>query len=150
MTHRLTMNDITPSGPAARTRDLAPAIEAAADQIEQTRRLPARLLDDLHAARLFRMLLPRSVDGDEVEPGAYVQAIEELSRADGSVGWCVSIANSTGLIAPYLDREVARTIWGDPRATVALGPPNASRAAAVPGGYRGTGRPDFARGLPPS
>ena len=64
------MNDITPSGPAARARALAPAIEAAADQIEQTRRLPARLLDDLHAARLFRMLLPRSVDGDEVEPGA--------------------------------------------------------------------------------
>jgi len=140
------MNDITPSGPAARARDLAPAIEAAADQIEQTRRLPARLLDDLHAARLFRMLLPRSVDGDEVDPGAYVRAIEELSRADGSVGWCVSIANSTGLIAPYLDREVARTIWGDPRATVAWGPPNESRAAAVPGGYRVTGRWDFASG----
>jgi alkylation response protein AidB-like acyl-CoA dehydrogenase len=140
------MNDITPSGPAARARDLAPAIEAAADQIEQTRRLPARLLDDLHAARLFRMLLPRSVDGDEVEPGAYVRAIEELSRADGSVGWCVSIANSTGLIAPYLDREVARTIWGDPRATVAWGPPNESRAVAVPGGYRVTGRWDFASG----
>src|SRR5882762_7502094 len=89
---------------------------------------------------------PRSVDRDEVDPSAYVRAIEELSRADGSVGWCVSIANSTGLIAPYLDREVARTIWGDPRATVAWGPPNESRAVAVPGGYRVTGRWDFASG----
>src|SRR5258708_33012268 len=100
------MNDITPSGPAARARDLAPAIEAAADQIEQTRRLPARLLDDLHAARLFRMLLPRSLDGDEVEPGAYVRALEELSRAARSLGWRVAIANSTRRIARYLDRAV--------------------------------------------
>src|SRR3977135_2199953 len=107
------MNDITPSGPAARARDLAPAIEAAADQIEQTRRLPARLLTALRAAALFPRLRPPSVGGDEIDPGVYVQAIEELSRADGSVGWCVSIANSTGLIAPYLDREGARTIWGD-------------------------------------
>jgi alkylation response protein AidB-like acyl-CoA dehydrogenase len=45
-----------------------------------------------------------------------------------------------------MDREVARTIWGDPRATVAWGPPNESRAVAVPGGYRVTGRWDFASG----
>src|SRR5712671_676332 len=98
------MNDITPSGPAARARDLAPAIEAAADQIEQTRRLPARLLDDLHAARLFRMLLPRSVDGDEVGPAPYARAMEDLPRPAGSAGGGWSTPTSPGLIAPYLAR----------------------------------------------
>jgi alkylation response protein AidB-like acyl-CoA dehydrogenase len=149
------MNDVAPLGPPgdlskghplARARAIAPAIAAAADAIERTQRLPPHILDALHEARLFRMLYPRSVGGDEVEPGAYVLALEELARADGSVGWCVSIANSTGLIAAYMDREVARTIWGDPRATVAWGPPNESRAVAVPGGYRVTGRWDFASG----
>ena len=33
----------------------------------------------LHAARLFRMLLPRSVGGDEVEPWAYLRAVEEIA-----------------------------------------------------------------------
>ncbi len=148
------MNDATPIAPpgdppadlGARARDLAATIAAASDAIEETRRLPAALLDKLHEARLFRMLLPRSVDGDAVAPGAYVRALDELSRADGSVGWCVSIANSTGLIAAYMDIAVAREIWGDPRATVAWGPPNESRAVAVPGGYRISGRWDFASG----
>jgi indole-3-acetate monooxygenase len=144
------MNDVTPfaaaSEPAARARDLAGTIAGAADIIEQTRRLPAGLLDALHDARLFRMLLPRSVDGDAIAPGAYLQALLEVSRADGSVGWCVSIANSTGLIAAYMDVAAAREIWGDRRATVAWGPPNDSRALAVPGGYRVTGQWEFASG----
>src|SRR6516165_9695317 len=104
------------------------------------------LLDELHAARLFRMLYPRSVGGDEVEPATYIDAVGELARADGSVGWCVSIANSIGLFAPYLNREAARTVFGPPRAICAWGPPNDCRGIAVPGGYRVTGRWDFASG----
>jgi alkylation response protein AidB-like acyl-CoA dehydrogenase len=142
------MNDISMSRaePVARARDLGPAIEESADAIERTRRLPASLLDALFAARLFRMLLPRAFGGDEVAPEAYIRAVEELARHDGSVGWCVSIANSTSLIAPYLDPEAARAIFAGPRAAVAWGPPNEGRAVAVPGGYRVSGRWDFASG----
>jgi len=144
------MNDVTPFAaakqPAAKARDLAGMIRGAGDTIEKTQRIPADLLDALHEARLFRMLLPRSVDGDAVEPGAYVLAVEEAARHDGSVGWCLSIANSTGLIAAYMGPEIAREIWGPPHAAVAWGPPNDSRAVAVPGGYRVTGRWDFASG----
>ena len=83
------MNDVTPLGPPgdlstghplARARAIAPAIAAAADTIERTQRIPPHILDALHEARLFRMLYPRSVGGDEVEPGAYVLALEELAR----------------------------------------------------------------------
>jgi alkylation response protein AidB-like acyl-CoA dehydrogenase len=144
------MNDLSPNGrlaaPAMRARDIAGTIEAAGDEIEGARRLTPAVLDALHAARLFRMLLPRSVGGDAIDPGSYAQTVIEVSRADGSAGWCVSIANSTGLIAAYMEPAVAREIWGDPRATVAWGPPNESRASVVPGGYRVTGRWDFASG----
>jgi indole-3-acetate monooxygenase len=128
--------------PLARVRELAPSIVAAAD----TRRIPEPLLTELHDARLFRMLLPRSVGGDELDPVTYVRAVEAASSQDGSVGWCLSIANSIGLIAPYLDIEIARRIWGDPRATCAWGPPNDCTALAVPGGYRVTGQWNFASG----
>jgi len=140
------MNDVARIEPVMRTRELGPAIAAAADEIERTRRLPQGLLDRLHEARLFRMLLPRSVGGDETAPGDYVEAIAEAGRHDGSVAWCLSIANSTGLIAPYLDLEIAREIFADPRAVVAWGPPNESTARAVPGGYRVSGRWAFASG----
>jgi alkylation response protein AidB-like acyl-CoA dehydrogenase len=136
----------SPVEPLARVRELGPAIIAAATTIEKTRRIPEPLLSELHDARLFRMLLPRSVGGDEVDPCSYVRAVEAASACDGSVGWCLSIANSIALLAPYLDIEIARTIFGPPRSTCAWGPPNDRTARAVPGGYRVTGEWSFASG----
>ena len=136
-------NDVTRVDPLTRPPDLGPAIGAAADEIERARRITEPLLDDLRTARLFRMLYPRSVGEDEVEPATYIEA---LVWADGSVGWCVSIANSIGLFAPYLDLEPARMVFGGPRAACAWGPPNDCRGIAVPGGYRVTGRWDFGSG----
>ena len=116
--------------PVARARALADQIAAAADEIERTCRIPEPLLSDLHAARLFRMLLPRAYDGDEVSPTAYVEAVEEVARHDASVAWNLFVGNAAALIAPYLEPETARTIFGDPRALVAWGPPVGPNATA--------------------
>jgi alkylation response protein AidB-like acyl-CoA dehydrogenase len=132
--------------PITRARELGPAIAAAADAIESTRRIPAPLLAQLHAARMFRLLLPRSVGGEQIAPHCYVQVVEEIARHDGSVGWNVFVANSSALIAAFLDLAVARTIFAAPTTIVAWGPPNAVRAAAVPDGYRVSGTWDFASG----
>ena len=142
------MNYVAPPvpDPVGRARELGPAIEAAADAIEQTQRIPEPLLSQLHTARLCRMLLPRAADGDEVEPWVYLRAVEEVSRHDGSVGWNIFVANSATLLAPFLPPESVHAIWDDPRAVVAWGPPNASKATAVPGGYRVTGQWSFASG----
>jgi indole-3-acetate monooxygenase len=129
-----------------RARAIGPEIEAAAPDVERTQRIPEPLLSHIHEARLCRMLLPCSVGGDEVEPWVYLRAIEEISRHDGSVGWNVFVANSSALIAPFLGLEAAQTIFADPRAVVAWGPPNQSQASAVSGGYRVTGQWNFASG----
>ena len=142
------MNFATPNkpDPVARARELGPSIAAAADAIERTQRIPEPLLSGLHASRLCRMLLPRAAGGDELEPWVYLHAVEEVSRHDGSVGWNVFVANSSALIAPFLPPETMRTIFGDARSIAAWGPPNESKAIAVPGGYRVSGRWDFASG----
>ena len=132
--------------PVAQARALGPAIEAAAPGIEATRRIPPDLATALHRARLFRMLLPRSVDGDEVHPATYLRAIEAVARHDASVAWNIFVGNSSVLIAAYLAPDIAAEIFADPRAVVAWGPPNGTVAAAVPGGYRVSGRFDFASG----
>ena len=49
----------------ANARALAPKIAAAAPHIEANRELPADLVDALHEARLYRMLVPRSYGGEE-------------------------------------------------------------------------------------
>src|SRR6202047_1631971 len=130
----------------ARARELGAEIAAAADEIERTRRIPEALLARLHDSRLFRMLLPRSAGGDETEPEVYVAAIEELARHDASIAWNAFVANSSALIAAYLEPAVNHAVFADPRSIVAWGPPNASRARAVDAGYRLTGKWDFASG----
>jgi len=132
--------------PVARARDVGPAITAAADEIERTQTIPAPLMAKIHAARLARMLLPQSAGGDEVEPWAYLRAIEEVSRHDGSVGWNLFVANSSALIAPFIPLESARTIYAAPHSIIAWGPPNHHKATAVPDGYRVTGEWHFASG----
>src|SRR5262245_20336856 len=100
------MDDSRHPDPIARARDLAASIAAESDVIESTRRIPGSLLDRLHESRLFRMLLPRSAGGDEVRPATYVSAIEEIARHDASIAWNVFVANSSALIAAFLDPGV--------------------------------------------
>ena len=140
------MDTKTRPDPVARACELWEEIAAAANEIERTRRIPETLLERLHDSRLFRMLLPRSAGGDETEPGVYVAAIEELARLDASTAWIAFVKNSSALIAAYLEPAANRAIFADPHSTVAWGPPNASQARAVDGGYLLTGRWDFASG----
>lgn len=94
------MDQFAPTDAVSAARALHPVVSAAADQIERTRRFPVDLLEALHTARIFRMLLPHSVGGDEVAPWVYLAAVEEIALADASVGWNVFVGNSAALIAP--------------------------------------------------
>ncbi len=140
------MDRQAPWDPVAAARDLAAAIAAASDEIERLQRMPEPLLSQLYRSRLLRMLLPRSVGGDETAPAAYLAAVEEIARHDASAAWNVFVANSSALIAAFLEASIAREIFADETAIVAWGPPNTSRARAVAGGYRLDGSWDFASG----
>jgi len=132
--------------PVAKASALGEAIRTAADEIELTRRIPETLLAKLHASGLLRLLLPRVYGGSEVDPATYLAATIEIARHDASIGWNLFVANSSALIAPHIPQETAAEIFADPRALIAWGPPNASRARAVAGGYRVSGRWGFASG----
>ncbi len=129
----------------ARAEALAPGVVAAADAIEHERRLPAHLLAALHEAGLFRLLLPRSLGGAELDPLSFVRIIETIAKADGSTAWCLCQNNVCAIVAAWLPAESAREIFGDSRAVLAWGP-GPARADAVPGGYRVTGSWSFASG----
>ncbi len=131
----------------AAARDLIPMIAAEAAQIEATGRLPTALLDELHAARLFHMLSPRSIGGEEVDPITFFNAIEAIASADASTAWCVGQACGVAMASAYLDPAVAREIFGGPRSVVASGPnTRGARAVKTKGGYRVTARWNYASG----
>lgn len=131
----------------ARAEALLPLIESLANDIERHRRLPPALLEKLHEAQLFRMLLPRSVDGLEVDPVTFMQVIETIARADGSTAWCLSQGGGCAMAAAYLDLPVAQKVFGrDANAVLAWGPGPQAKAVVADGGYRITGSWAFASG----
>ena len=131
-----------------RARALAPLLREAADEIEEHRQLPERVVEALIDGGFFRMLLPRSLGGAELHPLVYVQVMEELAKAEPSVAWSLGQNSGCSMSAPYLDPEVAREVFGGRRGILAWGPdlPNAGKGVAVEGGIRVTGRWGFATG----
>jgi alkylation response protein AidB-like acyl-CoA dehydrogenase len=131
----------------ARAGAVSAAVAAASDEIEASRRLPPGLLDKLHEAELFRLLLPRSSNGIETDPVTFFHVIETIARADASTAWCLSQAGGCAMSAAYLDLPVAHAIFGnDPRAVLAWGPGPRVKAVECEGGYRVTGAWAFASG----
>jgi alkylation response protein AidB-like acyl-CoA dehydrogenase len=131
----------------ARAEAVRGAVGAASGEIETTRRLPPALLDKLHEAGLFRLLLPRSSNGIETDPVTFFHVIETIARADASTAWCLSQAGGCAMSAAYLDLPVAHAIFGDdPRAVLAWGPGPKVKAVECEGGYKVTGVWAFASG----
>ena len=130
----------------ARAEAVRPHVAAVSDEIESTRRLPPALLDKLHEARLFRLLLPRSSDGIETDPVTFFHVIETIAQADASTAWCLSQAGGCAMAAAYLELPVAHAIFNDPRAVLAWGPGPKVRAVECEGGYKVTGVWSFASG----
>ena len=120
---------------------LAPQIEKMAGDIEQSRRLPTTLVETMTRAGLFRLLIPRTLGGEEADPATLVRVVEEISCADGAAGWCVALIGEYSVFSGYLSPETAREIYGsDPNARTAGALRPSGVAVEVEGGYRVTGR----------
>jgi indole-3-acetate monooxygenase len=115
-------------------------------EIEHGRRLPVSLVEKMRGLQLFELWLPRAFGGCELHPIDFVRVVEELSRADGSVGWCTSVANVFCLLAGNLPDHIAREIFGN--RNIVAGTVNPSgKAVATSGGYQVTGQWGYGTGI---
>jgi alkylation response protein AidB-like acyl-CoA dehydrogenase len=130
----------------ARARDLVPMLEAAGPRIEAARQLPDDVLDALYEAGLFRLLLPRSLGGAELDPVSYVAVIETVAQGDASTAWCQGQNSGCSMSAAFLRPQIAAEVFGDRRAVLAWGAGAAGTATVVDGGYRVSGTWQFASG----
>src|SRR5262245_19049949 len=126
----------------AAVRALAPRLCAASAEVERGRTLTEPLVQAMVDAGLYRMLLPRSLGGGEVDPLTYFDVVEALARIESAAAWSVLISTSTmtGTVRAFADEQF-RAFFTTTRQTIMGGSaPPKGRAVAVPGGYRLTGR----------
>lgn len=128
-------------------RALLPRIREAREVIERERRLPQTLVDQLAATGIFRLGLPKELGGAEADPLDLMRAIELVSSADGSTGWCVMVGIGSGVTAGYMPRAGAQAVFTDLDTPKALVAEPAGAAVRTRDGVRVSGRWRFASGI---
>ncbi|NMO17365.1 hydroxylase [Pyxidicoccus fallax] len=126
-------------------RELAPTLTARSAEIEKTGRLPEDLVTALRDVGCYRMFVPRSHGGLEVDLVTGLEALAELARADGSTGWTMMIASESPQLFSLLPRAEFDAIYAKGPDVTGGGAFNAQGVAVqVDGGYRVTGHWTFA------
>jgi alkylation response protein AidB-like acyl-CoA dehydrogenase len=129
-------------------RSLGPTIMGLRDEIHRERRLPADLVEQLRELGFFSLFLPRQLGGLELSLTDYLKVVEEVSRVDGTVGWCVTIGGGAPpWLSAFLPQAVAQQIFVVDRALVAGNLAPVGKAVSVPGGYRVNGRWAYGSGI---
>ena len=129
-----------------RAQSLKALIAREADEIERTRRLTQPVVTALIDNGLYRALLPKTFGGAEAPIEVFMQMLEEVAQADASTAWCLGQCSVCAMTAAYLDMDAAREIFAKPSDILAWGSIGGA-VQAVPGGYRATGRWEFASGV---
>lgn len=139
-----------PGGPKeyiAAARELAARTADCADLIEQERQLPDALAYDMADRGFFRLLVPKSLGGAELDLPTFVEIVRTFAEVDASTAWCVNQNNIFATDSARMAGASARKIWDDRRAVVTNGPPTPGSAAVkLEGGYRLSGRWNFSSG----
>ncbi len=131
----------------AEIQELAPAINSRAAEIEAARRVPPDLVEALKSIGVFRIFVPQSHGGLELDLPAALQIFLALSRIDGSVGWAAMIGGGCDIFASLLAREAYEQVYqSGPDVIIAGSAQPAGTAEAVSGGWRVNGRWPFASG----
>ena len=132
--------------PVQRARAVVEEVAAAAPRIDEGRELPKDLVAALHRERLFRLLLPRAIGGEEVDLVTFAKVIGTVAAADASTGWCLSQGGGCAMAAAYLKPAAQKRLFGADDAVMAWGAGIQGKAVECDGGYRVTGKWTFASG----
>lgn len=128
-----------------RVEPLFGMIADAAVEIEESRRIPQRITDALYEAGMYRAFLPRELGGLEAHPVEWLEALEALSKVNGSVGWVCMLHSGQTWAQPDAMKEILeRDRW----IIAGNGGRAGGTARAVEGGYWISGRWPFSSGSP--
>src|SRR5256885_495802 len=120
--------------------------------MDRRREVTPEVVDALVAEDMLRLLLPKSLGGQEIHLLDYAKANEALAWADASVAWFINQSNvSSATSAAAMPHDAALKVFGDPKAGLAWGARHGnSKAIRVDGGYRLSGTWSFASGGRPT
>ena len=135
-------------GAPERARALQPLLDEHGAEMDRRRELTPEVVEALVGQDMLRLLLPKSLGGQEIHLLEYCKITEALAWADASVGWFINQSNvSSATSAAAMPHAAAALVFGNAGEGLAWGARhNKSKAVRVEGGYRLSGTWSFASG----
>ncbi len=106
-----------------------------ADNRANEGRLSAAALDFMYEERLFKLFVPKELNGRMLPLPEALRVFERASWVDGSFGWLVTIGSGGGFFSATLPPEQSKLLFGHDRAVVAGSGHANGIARLVEGGY---------------
>jgi alkylation response protein AidB-like acyl-CoA dehydrogenase len=120
---------------------------AAEAEAEGRGELHPAVLELIYEQQWFRSMVPQRFAGLGLPLPAVVRLEEELARADGSVGWTVTLCSGAGWFAGFFGPGELDPLFSHPRLCIAGSGTAAGRAERLAGGgYRVNGQWQYASG----
>ena len=127
---------------------LAPMILANVDRIDSDCQLPPELAAAMAQENLFSLYVPKSLGGPEADPITAFHVVEEISKADGSTGWCSFNGSASTSAVSRITVEAVKEIFGDPPDISGSGSARPEGTAKLTsGGYLVSGRWNYLSGI---
>jgi indole-3-acetate monooxygenase len=128
-------------------QDLAPDIATRAAEIEAARDIPSDLVEALRSIGIYRMFVPHSHGGLELDLPDGFKVLRALARIEPSVGWTAMISCVTQIFAPLMQGDIYDEVYRNgPDVIMAGSNQPVGTAEAAPGGWRVSGRWPLASG----
>src|SRR4051812_34895282 len=93
---------------ARRVAEALPQHRAAHDA---NRQLEPAVVGALREGNFGNALVPTVLGGAELDPADYVATIEALAAGDAATGWVAMTASTSAMLAAYLSRATATSMW---------------------------------------
>lgn len=131
-------------------KGLEAVVEREAERCQDARQMTPEMAQALQDSGLFWMNVPEELGGLDAHPRTRVEVIEELSRADGSIGWTfMAIAGYMGYVSVGVADDAAKEIFSDPEVKIAgMANPVGTIIDQGDGTYRVHGSYRFGSGVP--
>ena len=121
--------------------ELGPRISQHIFEEENNGRLSESVVNVLREAGFFKLYLPKSLGGWEVDPLTMAKVVEEVARHNTAAGWSLMVANTTLFMGGFFPEKGIEEIFGNnPEAFLAGSIHHPMRAERTEGGYLINGR----------
>lgn len=128
------------------TNEAISYIRERSEEADREKSLPSHWIDFIVKQQLFKLYVPKSLNGNMTTLPAAIRLIEDASWIDGNFGWSIMIGSGGGFFAPFFDSETAVRVYSPQEAVIAGSGTPSGVAKRVPGGYIVSGQWKYCSG----